>query len=121
MCEYSREHKSCVRTAGDMVSTAGDMVSTAAVGIIQYWEGTPHLVLISVKLYSDPKISSCLAKFLSQKFPRVGVFELFFPEQIFGEQIFRKHFFVKNRFFFTKNFFTPPTQIIVEKKSSVVV
>ena len=34
--------------------TAGDIVSTA-VGIIQYWEGTPHRVLISVLLYSDLK------------------------------------------------------------------
>ena len=48
VCEYNREHRqSCVRTAGDIVSTA--------VGIIQYWEGTPHRVLISVLLYSDLK------------------------------------------------------------------
>ena len=56
--------QSCVRTAGDIVSTA--------LGIIQYWEGTPPRVLISVlliqniprkKIYSlqeyfEPKYSS---------------------------------------------------------------
>ena len=40
----------CGRTAGDIVSTA--------VGIIQYWKGTPHHVLISVLLYSDRIYSS---------------------------------------------------------------
>ena len=35
--------QSCVRTAGDIVSTA------AAVGIIQYREGTPHRVLLSLR------------------------------------------------------------------------
>ena len=56
--------QSCVRTAGDIVSTA--------LGIIQYWEGTPPRVLISVLLiqnilrkkicslqeYFEPKYSS---------------------------------------------------------------
>ena len=36
MCTYSRRHPT-------------------AVGIIQYWEGTPHRVLILVILYSDIK------------------------------------------------------------------
>ena len=37
--------QSCVRTAGDIVSTA--------LGIIQYWEGTPPRVLISVLLIQN--------------------------------------------------------------------
>ena len=44
VCEFSRE-QSCVRTAGDIVSTA--------LGIIQYWEGTPPRVLISVLLIQN--------------------------------------------------------------------
>ena len=66
--------------------------------------GTPHLVLISILLSSDPKISSqnFLAKFplvswkfWAGKFPRLGVFKLFFREEILGEEISWKNYLVR--------------------------
>ena len=46
---HSEAQQSCIRTEGDIISTA------VPVGIIQYGEGTPHRVLISVLLYTDLK------------------------------------------------------------------
>ena len=56
--------QSCVRTAGDIVSTA--------LGIIQYWEGTPPRVLISVLLIQNiPRKKSVVSRnILSQNIPR---------------------------------------------------
>ena len=44
LCEYSREHSRVY---------VQQETSSTAVGIIQYREGTPHRVVISVLLYSD--------------------------------------------------------------------
>ena len=105
MSEYGREH-SCVRC------TAGNIVSTA-VGIIHYWEGTPHRVLISVISYSNNKKSSkkilVSRIFLSQKNPRLGVFELSFLSDTLASDIFGRNLFFPNILF------GPPTQIIIEK------
>ena len=68
--------------------------------------GMPHLVLISVLLSSDPKISSCLQDFFAQKFPRLGVFELFFAEEILGEENFPKIFLVTPVFMVVTKFCT---------------
>ena len=56
--------QSCVRTAGDIVSTA--------LGIIQYWEGTPPRVLISVLLIQNiPRKKIIVSRnILSQNIPR---------------------------------------------------
>ena len=51
MCEYSREHSRV------HVQQETSYLPQAA-GIIQYREGTPHRVLISVLIYSNPKNSS---------------------------------------------------------------
>ena len=52
------------------------------------------------------------ANILSQNIPRLGVFELFFPERYFGEIYFRKILLVE-KLFFLKIFFYPPTQMLI--------
>ena len=68
MCEHSRKHSRV------NVQQETSYLHQPAVGIIQYWKGMPHLVLISILLYGDTKNSS--KKFL-EKIPRLEVFELF--------------------------------------------
>ena len=112
MCEYSREHSR-------VYVQQGTSYLQQAVGIIQYWEGTPHLVLYNIVIQKFPrKISFCLQEIFEPKISSaLGVFELFFPEQVFGEQIFREKILVRN-VFFPKKIFGPSSQIILEKKSS---
>ena len=74
MCEHSRKHSRV------NVQQETSYLHQPAVGIIQYWKGMPHLVLISILLYGDTKNSS--KKFL-EKIPRLEVFELFINERFF--------------------------------------
>ena len=83
--------QSCVRTTGDIISTA--------VGIIQYWEGTPHLVLISVLLFSDAKISFCLQEIFEAKIFSAGSIRAFSSRANFWRAKFSENFPRNTRYY----------------------
>ena len=100
VCEYSREHSRVYVQQETYTSTAAD--------IIQYWEGTPHRVLITVLF--------CLQEYFEPKYSSAGSIRAFFPERYFGERYFWKILLVN--LFFPKIFFDPLTKIFLEKYSS---